>query len=350
MAEEKVFVTGGVDTHKDVHAAAVVDAVGGVLGRAAFPADAAGYAGMLAWMRSFGGLAAVGVEGAGGYGAGLARHLAGEGVEVLEVVAPDRAERRRRGKDDSIDAVQAARAALSGARCRPAKARAGELEALGALEAAYASCVKARTAAVNALKARVVTLPDGMRAPLRGLGTAALLKACAAMRPGPSRSPEASLRAALRSIARRALALDAEAGELDARIDAATAALVPSVRALKGTGPHVSARLLLAAGANPGRLGSEASFSMLCGASPVPASSGRTSRMRLSRAGDRRANSALYTMAITRMGCDGRTRAYVERRLAEGKTKKEVVRCLKRYIAREAYGALVRDMAALGEL
>ncbi len=348
MADGCRVVTGGVDTHKDAHAAAVLDAAGALLGARPFPADAGGYASMLAWMRGFGEVSAVGVEGTGGYGAGLARALALAGVPVLEVVSPDRSERRRRGKDDGFDAVQAARAALAGARCAPAKSRGLEAEALGALEAAYEGAVKARTAALNALQARVVSLPEGMRAPLRGMGSSELARACASMRPGAGATPEASLRAALRSLARRALALEKEAGDLEARIDALTEKLVPSVRALVGAGPHVAARLLLAAGANVSRLRSEASFSMLCGASPVPASSGRTSRHRLSRGGDRRANSALYTMAITRMAHDERTRAYVARRMSEGKTKREAIRCLKRYIAREAYHAIVRDMEAPG--
>lgn len=347
MADGSIVVTGGVDTHKDSHAAAVLDSVGQVLGCEEFSANAQGYDEMIAWMRSFGELSSVGVEGTGSYGAGLTRRLLKEGVEVLEVLAPDRSERRRRGKSDEIDAVQAARAALSGARCRQAKALGEELEALRALEAAYASCVKAKTAASNALKAQVVTLPEDMREQLDGLKASALVKACAFMRPGKGSSARSGLKAALRALARRVLALKEEADALEARIDALTLELVPSVRALDGAGPHVAARLALAAGKSPERLGSEASFSMLCGASPVPASSGKTDKLRLSRAGDRRANSALYTMAITRMGHDARTRAYVARRLSENKTKKEVIRCLKRYIAREVYGALLRDMAAL---
>lgn len=332
MAEGNRVVTVGVDTHKDAHVAAALDASGALLGTASFPADARGYASMVAWMRAFGRVEAAGVEGTGGYGAGLARALDAAGVRVLEVSAPDRSERRRRGKSDGIDAEQAARAALAGTRCAPAKSRCAEMGALGALEAAYAGAVKARTAALNALQAQVVALPEEARAPLRGKGS----------------SPETLAKVALRSLARRARMLDEEAKGLEAEIDALTKALAPSTRSLLGAGPHVAARLLLAAGANVSRLRSEASFSMLCGASPVPVSSGRADRHRLSRAGDRRANSALYTMAITRMAHDGRTRSYVARRMSEGKTKKDAIRCLKRYIAREAYRALAQDMEALG--
>ena len=340
MAEGNRVVTVGVDTHKDAHVAAALDASGALLGTASFPADARGYASMVAWMRAFGRVEAAGVEGTGGYGAGLAR--------ALEVSAPDRSERRRRGKSDGIDAEQAARAALAGTRCAPAKSRCAEMGALGALEAAYAGAVKARTAALNALQAQVVALPEEARAPLRGKGSSELVRACASMRPGAGSSPETLAKVALRSLARRARMLDEEAKGLEAEIDALTKALAPSTRSLLGAGPHVAARLLLAAGANVSRLRSEASFSMLCGASPVPVSSGRADRHRLSRAGDRRANSALYTMAITRMAHDGRTRSYVARRMSEGKTKKDAIRCLKRYIAREAYRALAQDMEALG--
>lgn len=348
MAEKARIVTGGIDTHKDTHTAAVIDVTGGVLGVEEFPANASGYADILSWMCSFGSLASVGVEGTGSYGAGVCRLLVSEDIPVLEVIACDRTERRRRGKCDAIDALQAARSALSGVRCTPAKSRTDDIEALRALEATYASAVKARTAAQNALQAQVVSLPEKMRNPLRNLNTQALVRTCAAMRPGPSASAEASLRIALRSLARRILSLTQEALSLEKRIDAITSALVPSMRALKGIGPHVSARLLLTAGSNPQRLGSEASFSMLCGASPVPVASGKTSRYRLSRAGDRQANSALYTIALSRMRHDERTRAYVTKRMAEGKTKKEVIRCLKRYIAREVYSLLVRDMRASG--
>lgn len=324
MAEGNRVVTVGVDTHKDAHVAAALDASGALLGTASFPADARGY------------------------GAGLARALDAAGVRVLEVSAPDRSERRRRGKSDGIDAEQASRAALAGTRCAPAKSHCAEMGALGALEAAYAGAVKARTAALNALQAQVVALPEEARAPLRGKGSSELVRACASMRPGAGSSPETLAKVALRSLARRARMLDEEAKGLEAEIDALTKALAPSTRSLLGAGPHVAARLLLAAGANVSRLRSEASFSMLCGASPVPVSSGRADRHRLSRAGDRRANSALYTMAITRMAHDERTRSYVARRMSEGKTKKDAIRCLKRYIAREAYRALAQDMEALG--
>ena len=238
MAEGNRVVTVGVDTHKDAHVAAALDASGALLGTASFPADARGYASMVAWMRAFGRVEAAGVEGTGGYGAGLARALDAAGVRVLEVSAPDRSERRRRGKSDGIDAEQAARAALAGTRCAPAKSRCAEMGALGALEAAYAGAVKARTAALNALQAQVVALPEEARAPLRGKGSSELVRACASMRPGAGSSPETLAKVALRSLARRARMLDEEAKGLEAEIDALTKALAPSTRSLLGAGPH----------------------------------------------------------------------------------------------------------------
>lgn len=217
MAEGNRVVTVGVDTHKDAHVAAALDASGALLGTASFPADARGYASMVAWMRAFGRVEAAGVEGTGGYGAGLARALDAAGVRVLEVSAPDRSERRRRGKSDGIDAEQAARAALAGTRCAPAKSRCAEMGALGALEAAYAGAVKARTAALNALQAQVVALPEEARAPLRGKGSSELVRACASMRPGAGSSPETLAKVALRSLARRARMLDEEAKGLSTR-------------------------------------------------------------------------------------------------------------------------------------
>lgn len=234
MAEGNRVVTVGVDTHKDAHVAAALDASGALLGTASFPADARGYASMVAWMRAFGRVEAAGVEGTGGYGAGLARALDAAGVRVLEVSAPDRSERRRRGKSDGIDAEQAARAALAGTRCAPAKSRCAEMGALGALEAAYAGAVKARTAALNALQAQVVALPEEARAPLRGKGSSELVRACASMRPGAGSSPETLAKVALRSLARRARMLDEEAKGLEAEIDALTKALAPSTRSLLG--------------------------------------------------------------------------------------------------------------------
>ncbi|MFR8046385.1 MAG: transposase [Eggerthella lenta] len=294
-------------------------------------------------MRAFGRVEAAGVEGTGGYGAGCPRARR-RGRPRARVSAPDRSERRQRGKSDGIDAEQAARRLAN--RCAPAKSRCAEWRprrARGGLRRRGEGDGGAERPA-----GRVVALPEEARAPLRGKGSSELVRACASMRPGAGSSPETLAKVALRSLARRARMLDEEAKGLEAEIDALTKALAPSTRSLLGAGPHVAARLLLAAGANVSRLRSEASFSMLCGASPVPVSSGRADRHRLSRAGDRRANSALYTMAITRMAHDERTRSYVARRMSEGKTKKDAIRCLKRYIAREAYRALAQDMEALG--
>ncbi|WP_165174118.1 IS110 family transposase [Adlercreutzia sp. ZJ242] len=349
MAEERRFVIGGVDTHRDRHCAAAVDATGAQLGCRFFAADGGGYAELVSWLEGLGELRALGVEGSGGYGAGLCAYAQGRGVPVVEVSWPDRAERRRRGKSDQMDAYHAAASVLSGRAHSPAKDRRGDVEGLRALRVAYEGAVKARTAARNSLHALVAAAPDRMRARLRALPARELVGACASLR-APGEGPldaERAAEAALRSVARRVRALDGEAAELGALIDAMTLELAPATRALPQVGPQCAAALVLCAGANPGRLASEASFSALCGASPVPVSSGRTDRHRLNLAGDRRANSALYLIAIGRMRSPGESRDFVAARMASGKTKREAIRMLKRYIARQVFHALRRDLARL---
>jgi len=338
MHEGQLDVTGGVDTHGAQHVAAAVDAAGRILGTAAFTADAAGYRRLLEWMRSFGPVARAGVEGTGSYGAGLARYLAAQGVPVAEVNRPNRQARRRRGKSDPADAEAAARAALNGDASGLPKAADGPVEAIRALRVARRSAMKARTQAANQIRDLVLTAPDDLRARLSGLGTGARVRACAGLRPGPAcRRPAQAVRQALRCLARRHQALSAEIGELDASIARLCQQAAPALLAARGVGPEVASALLIAAGDNPGRLRTEASFAALCGASPVEASSGQVTRHRLNRAGNREANNALWRIAMVRLTCDQRTRDYAARRRAEGKTDREVIRCLKRYIAREVY-------------
>lgn len=349
MAEIDGRVIMGLDTHKRFHTVAVVDSAGRELAARDFPACAAGYAEALGWARGFGEVARAGVEGTGSYGAGASAFLSGHGVEVLDVYKPDRQERRRRGKDNVRDAFEAAAAALSRRRCAPAKENGELMQALQLLKSAYDQAVRQRTAALNALGADVVRLPDAMRAPLGGLSGLALAKACA-----PFRVPEGAMgiapgaKAAMRSLARRALALDAEAKALDREVERYASALAPRTMALAGIGHHGAANLLCAAGENIGRLRGEASFAMLCGVAPVPASTGDRHHFRLNRAGSRKANNAIYNMAITRMGKDEETRAFIDRKMGENKTKKDAIRSLKRYLAREAYGALKADLEDLG--
>lgn len=336
-------VAGGIDTHGDTHTAAALDSAGRVLGTATFPATGSGYAALLDWLSSLGTLVLVGIEGTGTYGAGLARHLRAAGVAMIEVDRPDRKTRRFQGKSDPIDAVNAARAALAQERTGLPKHRDGQVEALRTLRVARRSAITQRADVQRQIKALIVTAPEAVRDKLRGLGRAALIRTCAAFRPDTARAaePGTAARITLRSLARRHQTLTEEITELDALIGPLVEAINPDLVALKGVGPEVAAQLLVTAGDNPERLRSEAAFAMLCGAAPLPASSGRTDRHRLNRGGDRQANCALYRIALVRMRWDERTRDYVTRRTRDGLSKKEIIRCLKRYIAREVYHALV---------
>ena len=343
MAKIAGPVTGGVDTHADVHVAAVVDRVGRVLGTCSFPADAGGYAGLLAWLAGHGELARVGVEGTGSYGAGLACYLAAAGVAVLEVPRADRARRRRHGKSDPVDAVSAALAALAGQDCGTPKSRGGAAESIRALRVARAGAVKGRTQAGNQLRDLITCAPDPVRAPLAGLRTARRVRAAAAFTPGDLAGPADGAMAAMASIAARWLALDAEVTRLEAAIeDLVTRVAAAGYLARTGVGTLSASALIAAAGDNPARITTEAAFAALCGVSTVDCSSGKQQRHRLNRGGDRQANAALWRIAVTRIQHDPGTQEYYARRTAAGKTRKEIIRELKRYIAREAYRELIR--------
>jgi transposase len=349
MAAKKRHVFGGADTHGKTHHAAAIDQVGKLLGDQEFPATAAGYRALLAWLRRFGLVIKVGVEGTGTYGAGLARYLASEQIELVEVDRPDRKTRRARGKSDPIDAIAAARAALSGQACGAPKTRIGPVEAIRALRVARRGAVKARTAALNQLHGLITSAPESLRAELLGVPVSTLVTHCAALAVDEARvtEPINATAAALQALAARIRHLDAEIALADKRVRPAVAKTAPRLLALKGVGPEVAGQLLATAGDNPDRLRSESALAHLCGAAPIPASSGRTDRHRLHRGGDRAANNALHTIVLSRMRHDPRTHAYVERRTKQGLSKKEIMRCLKRYIVREVYEALLADFAAL---
>lgn len=279
------------------------------------------------------------MESTGAWGAGLARYLGAQGVKVIEVDGSDRKARRFEGKSDPTDAQAAARAVLSGRARGEAKTKDGLVEAVRTLEVVYHGAVKDRTRAINQFKALLVTAPEPLRACLRPLAFSAQLKR--ARRLGPvDNVVEAENRLALRELAVRIKFLDTQCQRLEVRIAELAAQASPALVGLPGVGLHVAAQLLAAAGDNPRRMGSEAAFAKLCGACPIPASSGKTSRHRLNRGGDRRANNALFTVVLVRLRHDPATRAYATRRQAEGKTGKEIVRCLKRFVAREVYQAL----------
>jgi hypothetical protein len=335
-------VVGGVDTHKDTHTAAVIDTAGRMLGHATFPATGAGYAQLLDWLTGFGRLLLVGIEGTGVYGSGLAGHQRAQGVAMVEVDRPDRKARRWQGESDPVDAEAAARAALAARATGTPKDRDGAVEALRVLRVARRSAVDQRADVQRQIKALIVTAPEALRERLRGLGDKQLLATSARLRPDTARlhEPVEATKHALRTLAARHAQLTVEVTGLDTHLATLIEAINPALLDLTGVGVDVAGQLLVTAGGNPERVRSEPAFAMLCGVAPLPASSGKTRRHRLNRGGDRQANAALYRVVLCRLRWDPRTRAYAERRTAEGLSKKEIIRCLKRLISREIYYVL----------
>lgn len=344
-------ITGGVDTHKDLHVAAAVDDGDRVLETRSFPTTRQGYRQMLAWMRSFGDLQRIGIESTGSYGAGLLRYMQTAGIEVLEVTAPDRPDRRKRGKNDDLDAQSAAHAAFAGQRTVTPRSRDGMVESLRVQKAFRKTAVNARRIALQMIQNTIIAAPDGLRDQLRRLTRMQLIRTLAAWRPDLTAycDIEAAYRICLKSLARRYLELYDEIADLDMMIGAIVDELAPELVARNSIGHASAAQLLLTVGDNPERLKSEASFAALCGVSPVPASSGKTIRHRLNRGGDRAANSALYIIAIGRLRTDFRTKDYVARRIAEGHSKLEAIRALKRYIAREVFNIITRRTGQINQ-
>jgi transposase len=332
-------VTVGVDTHADVHAAAAVDELGCVLDSVAVPTTAEGYAELLEWAQGLGEVRCFGIEGTGSWGAGLARWLAANGHAVLEVAHPDRAARRRKGKSDALDAQAAARAALAGIDVAIPKRQDGPVEMIRALQVARRSAMKARIQAGNQLVALVTRAPEELRGTLRGLRGRSLVAGAAALEPpaGVPASVTAATQIALWELAGRWQGLDAEIQRLDELLEVLVGKVAPDLLARPGVGTETASALLEAAGDNPDRLASEAAFAHLCGAAPIPASSGKTTRHRFNPGGHRDANEALWRIVLVRMKSHAPTRAYVARRTAEGLSKREIMRCLKRFVAREVY-------------
>jgi transposase len=345
MADQPTQVILGVDTHAQVHVAVLLDQLGRLLGTLAVPTTGVGYQQLLAWARRHGQLTRAGVEGTGTYGAGLARHLTQAGVQVIEVDRPNRQRRRRRGKSDPTDAEAAARAVLAGEATATAKTRSGIVEAIRVLRVARTSAVKARTQTANQLRDLLVTAPEPLRAQLYPLSTAKRVALLVAQPPAGGLDPTSATRRALWHLARRYQTLTAELDALNAELAALTRHAAPRLLARYGVGVETAGKLLVAAGDNPDRLHSEAALAALCGASPVEASSGKIVRHRLNRGGDRQANNALWVIAVTRLRDDQRTRAYAERRTKQGKSPKDIMRCLKRYLARELFPLLKADLA-----
>jgi transposase len=334
---ESRAITGGVDTHLGTHWAAALDELGGLLAVEEFPTTRDGCQSLLEWLAGFGPIDRVGVEGTGSYGAGLTRHLQRAGVMVVEVDRADRQDRRRQGKSDSLDAVSAARAVQSGRARGMPRGRDGNVEAIRTLMVAKRSARTGRTATINQMRALVATAPDDLRARFAHHTTAALVAEAAALRPRSGDTVGYTTRIALRELGRRATYLDEQIERLDLQLIPLVAAQGPGLLAIYGVGTDTAATLLIAAGDHPERLRNEAAWAHLCGTAPIPASSGKVTRCRLNPAGDRQANHALWRIVLTRMSSDPRTIAYVQRRVKEGKSKLEIIRCLKRYVAREVY-------------
>lgn len=340
---EHCEIYAGVDTHADTHHAAVIDQNGKHLADAQFPTTPAGYAALTAFILMYGLLVRVGIEGTGSYGAGLSRHLTTLGHQVIEVIRPNRQLRRMNGKSDPIDAYAAAKTALTETKQPTPKSGDGAVEQIRYLFTARRSAIKARTAAQVQLKSLLVTAPTLLRERFRDATDAALITGFADfdIRPYPEHQ---GIVIALRALARRHRYLTAEIHAFDQELETLTNYTNPALTAAHGIGTVTAAQLLVTAGDNPDRLRSEAAFAALCGVSPIPASSGKTSRHRLNRGGDRHANSALHRIALVRMSHEPRTKAYVEKKRAEGKSSKEIIRCLKRAIAREVFTLLTKDV------
>jgi transposase len=346
MPDAEVFVTLGIDTHKHTHLVVALDQLGRWLGQLEIPTTTAGFAELYAWASELGTIEMVGVEGTGAYGAGLTRWLRERGVVVVEVERPDRKHRRNAGKSDPIDAEAAARNVLSGQATVTPKSGAGNVEMIRVLRIARRSAVVARGQVGNQLQAMTVTAPVQLREQLEGRTTRKRVTIAAKFRPGDQPDTVlAATRYAMKKLAQRFRALDAEIKDLDRQLTRLVTATAPKLVERPGIGIHTTATLLVTAGDNPERLRSEGAFARLTGTAPIPASSGQTNRFRLSRGGDRQANAALHLIAVNRLANgDQRSKAYVKKRTGGTKANLDVLRRLKRYTAREVYPLLLEAL------
>lgn len=334
----------GVDTHLDIHVGVVIDTTGRFMGALQVCTNNDGYQQLLCWAQKFGMLRRAGVEGTGSYGAALTLALQTSGVTVIEINRPDRSRRRSRGKSDATDAESAARSVLAGNVTSIPKAHNGPAEGLRTLNLVRRSAVKAKTQTINQIRALLVSAPPAIRDAAYKSDASKCVAACAALPHDTVSATLASLQTALRLLAKRWTVLNDELHELDATLARLTKKAAPRLLTRFGVGPQTAATLLVTAGDNPTRLHSEAALAALCGTNPLQASSGKVHRHRLNRGGDRQANNALWTIAMVRMRSDARTRDYVARRTGEGLSKKEIHRCLKRYIVRELYPLILADL------
>jgi len=341
MTNEDIKVIAGVDTHADTHHVALITEYGKHLADQKFLAVGSGYREIAEYITQYGPVTAVGIEGTGSYGAELARVLAKDGFDIKEVNRPNRAHRRLHGKSDPLDAYQAAESVLAERGTSTPKTRDGYVEALRVLRTARTSALKARTAVLTQISGVLTAAPEAVRAKYRGQTSEARAKAMAGTRPsGDIADPAVATAVTLKRMGARHHYLTTEIDETDAELGRIIAEHAPALTQINGVGTAVASQLLVTIGDNPERLTTEAQFAALTGTAPIPASSGKTTRHRLSRGGDRAANAAIYRIVLVRMSKDQRTRDYVAKRTADGKSKKEIMRCLKRYVAREIYRVL----------
>lgn len=345
MNDKQVKVYGGIDTHADTHHLAVIDQAGRRLADAQIPTTATGYQAALRFLGSWPGLVSVGIECTGSYGAAVTRAVREAGITVFEVNRPNRFDRRLHGKSDPFDAYSAAEAVLGGRASAAPKGGDGLVESLRVLRTSRSSALQARTATINQIKGMLITAPEDLRTRYKGLSTPKLIAALAASRPTPTPVTAAEATAySLRLLARRWQALIGQIEDLAGHLQRLLDDHAPDLMRVFGCGRDTIAQLLITAGDNPDRLRSEAAFAALAGVCPIPASSGKTKRHRLNRAGDRQANSALYHIVMVRLRYNQETQDYVARRTAEGKTKMEIIRCLKRYLVRQLYPLIVETL------
>ncbi|MBF4636311.1 IS110 family transposase [Agreia pratensis] len=343
---EATIVVAGIDTHKDTHHAAVLDLIGRVLGTQEFPTTPTGYQDLLDWVAGYGLIDRVGIELTGSYGAGLTRYLTAAGITVLEVNTTDKATRARQGKNDQIDAISAGQKVLAGMATATPKDTSTAAESVRILMLVRDSAVKARTQALNQIKDLIVTAPAPLREQFVGLTLPASATKAGQLRPDRTRlaDPAQAGKLALKRLGDRVHELTIEIVESEKQLDVLVHDAVPTLVSRPGIGTLTAAQFLITAGANINRIPTDAAFAHLCGAAPLPASSGKTDRHRLNRFGDRQANRALHIVIIGRMRYDDETKAYIAKKLAEGKSKKDAIRALKRFLARRIFHDLITDL------
>jgi transposase len=340
----------GVDTHKHIHVAAVMDTVGGILSTLTIPTDTGGFRQLLAWAEGFGRILAFGIEGTGSYGATLTSFLRRHDIKVVEAGRPDRRLRRANGKSGTLDAENAARSVLAGFATAIPKTADGAVEMIRQLKVVHDSAVVNRSSTMIMMKAMLVHGTDEMRRETNRMSRPKLARHLAASRPRNLDTPDDALRHSVRTLARRWLALDAEAKELEELIEALVRSTAPQLLEQFGIGVDTAAEILIVAGDNPERIHSEAAFAKLAGIAPVPTGSGMSSgKHRINHGGHRQLNAAIYRTVIVRMRFHEPTIAYVARRTAEGRSKRDIIRCLKRYVIREVYH-LVKAHPTTGEI